>query len=169
MKYLSKKPFSSKVATPEYLANFDATFGKRNPPPSPPDSLFDHPCKAREEDSPCILPTGHVGRHYTQAAKAAFETSKDRREDEKLNFLIGDLRTRAALGLGEPQICDTDEAVSSAKNRGPFTEIDRQIVMIGLEQRLKRAYLGRLTLVITMEEIFALLLLLEDLKKPIPA
>jgi len=168
MKYLSKKPFSSKAATREYLANFDETFGKKETPASPADSIFDYPCGTGETGNPCILPVGHVGKHYTQSEKAAFQASTARREDEKLDFLAGDLRTRAALGLGEPQICDTDEAVSAAKGREPLAEIDRQIVMIGLERKLKRSYLARQPLAITMEEIFSLLLLLEDLKSPAP-
>jgi len=168
MKYLSKKPFSSKAATREYLANFDETFGKKETPASPADSIFDYPCGTGETGNPCILPVGHVGKHCTQSEKAAFQASTARREDEKLDFLAGGLGTRAALGLGEPQICDTDEAVSAAKGREPLAEIDRQIVMIGLERKLKRSYLARQPLAITMEEIFSLLLLLEDLKSPAP-
>ena len=64
--------------------------------------------------------------------------------------------------------CDGNEEVSAAKDRTPFTELDRQVAMAGLERRLKQAYLDRLFLTLTGEEIFSLLLLLQDLKNPAP-
>ena len=77
--------------------------------------------------------------------------------------------------FGKPPACDGDGDVAAEKDRIPFTEIDRQITMDRLERRMRQAHEQmrqdhglRLPFSLTGEEIFSLLLLLEDLREPAP-
>ena len=163
MKYLSSKPFTGGANSKAFVDHWAESFGKKGS-----GSIFTSPwCGAMEKGSPCILPSEHEGKHYTQKDKAEFQAGKSRREDERLDFLV-DWDVKARATLGDPQPCDGNEEVSAAKDRTPFTELDRQVAMSGLERRLKQAYLDRLFLTLTGEEIFSLLLLLQDLKNPAP-
>ena len=164
MKYLSSKPFTGGANSQAFVDRWDEAFGKKNPSAPDPDSIPKRPCGTVENGSPCILRSEHGGGHYTEAEKAAFNASTAKREDENLDFLV----RRRLESYGDPQPCDGDEEVSAAKERIPFTEFDRQAAMIGLERRLKKACLDRLVLTLTEDEIFSLLLLLEDLKSPAP-
>ena len=162
MKYLSSRPFTAGANSKAFVDRWDEAFGKKNPSAPDPDSIPKRPCGTVENGSPCILRSEHGGGHYTEAEKAAFNASTAKREDENLDFLV----RRRLESYGDPQPCDGDEEVSAAKERIPFTEFDRQATMIGLERRLKKAYLDQLVLTLTDAEIFSLLLLLKDLKDP---
>ena len=170
MKYLSSKPFTGGANSQAFVDRWDEAFGKKNPMAENPIGLSASPwCGEVEECSPCILPTGHTGKHYTQAEREEFQSRTARREDENLDFLVGHkLQSR-----GDPQPCDGDGDVSSLKDRPPFSrpslaKIERHAILAGLERRVKRAYLDRLSLTLTDEEILSLLLLLQDLKPTAP-
>ena len=153
MKYLSGRPFTAGANSRAYVERWEETFGRKNPKPTESIDLCDSPwCGIVENGSPCILPSGHDGKHYTAAEK-----------DENLDFLVGlKLESR-----DWPQPCDGDGDVSSSKDRPPFSrpslaKIERQAILEGLERRLKRVYLDRLSLTLTDEEILSLLLLFQN-------
>jgi hypothetical protein len=104
--------------------------------------------------SPCVLPMGHVGKHYTQAEREAWAADIAHRADERLDFLA----SHKLRSLGYPQPCDRDDGVSAAKDGEPLTGNDRKIIMIGLRRRLKEACLDRRTITLSEEEINSLLL-----------
>jgi hypothetical protein len=73
--------------------------------------------------------------------------------------------------FGKPQPCDDDGEVSAMKDFVPADGIDRQITMSRLGQWLRQAH-GKhlphempLPLSLSREEIFSLLLLLEEIKE----
>ena len=166
MKYLSSKPFTGGANSKAFVDRWDEAFGKKNPSTSAPDSIPGKPCGTVENGSPCILRSGHGGGHYTEAEKMVSLAGVASREDENLDFLVGlKLESR-----DYPLPCDGDGDVSSSKDRPPFSrpslaQIERQAILAGLERRVKKAYLDRLSLTLTDEEILSLLLLFQ-VKKP---
>ena len=169
MKYLSSKPFTAGANSKVFVDRWDETFGKKNPSTSAPDSIPERLCGTVENGSPCILRSCHEGSHYTEAEKAASQASIARREDERLDFLVGlKLESRDC-----PRPCDGDDDVASSKDLPPFSKtslakFERQAILAGLERRVKKVYLDRLSLTLTDEEILSLLLLLQDRSKTGP-
>ena len=167
MKYLSSKPFTGGANSKAFVERWEETFGKKDPGPPAPDRIPDHACDIVENGSPCILPTKHVGRHYTEAERTAWRVSSLRRDDDNLDFLVGcKLKSR-----DYPCPCDGDGEESALKDRTPafearHAEIERHGIMAGLELRVKKAYLFHIVLTLTDEEILSLLLMFQDRRKP---
>ena len=165
MKYLSSKPFTGGANSKAYVDRWEEIFGKKDPEPSDPFRYPDHPCCGiRVKESPCILPPEHSGGHYTQSERTDWRARTSNRDDERLDILVdGKLRS-----YKDPHPCDGDAEVSAAKDRTPFTAIDRQIAMAGLERRLKEAYLDQHALTLDVDEIFLLVLLFRERREPEP-
>ena len=140
MKYLSSKPFTGGANSRAYVDRWEEIFGKKDPKAADPASRSDPPlCGVRVK-----------------------ERGLYRKESDDLDFLVD----RMLESYRDPQPCDGSEDVSAAKDRIPFTAIDRQITMSVLERRLKEAYVDRQSLALTEEEIFSLVLLLKELREP---
>jgi hypothetical protein len=163
MKYLSSKPFTGGANSQAFVDRWDEAFGKKDDAPLDPDKL----CEDVVEGSSCRLPFEHGGKHYTQKEKAEFQANKARREAARLDFLA-DWELKSRVVLGELPYCDGDAEVSAAKDRTPFTSIDRHVTMVGLERKLKQSYLDQVELTLSREEIFVLLLMFQDLRNPSP-
>ena len=160
MKYLSGKPFTAGANSRAYVDRWEETFGRKDMSDPDPPALPDRLCAVMEDGSPCILHLNHMCQHYTSAEKAAYQAAVSRREDERLDFLVN-CRLKS---FGDPQPCDGDGEISSAKERSFPSDLDRRATMIELVRRLKYACLNRQILTLAEGEIVSLLLLLQDLK-----